>query len=92
MTQKFEWDEAKAATNVDKHRVSFEEAASVFEDPLSYTFDDPDHSIGEQRMLTFGYSRVGRLFAVVHAERGRSIRIISARRATRHERGIYEQS
>ena len=92
MTQRFEWDEPKAATNVGKHRVPFEEAASVFEDPLAYTFDDPDHSIGERRMVTFGYSRVGRLLAVVHAERGRSIRIISARRATRHERGIYEQS
>ena len=79
MTQRFEWDEAKAATNVDKHRVSFEEAASVFEDPLAYTFGDPDHSIGERRMLTFGYSRSGHLLAVIHAERGRSIRIISAR-------------
>ena len=92
MTQKFEWDEAKAATNFGKHRVSFEEAASVFEDPLAYTFDDPDHSAGERRMLTFGYSRAGHLLAVVHAERGRSIRVISARRATRHERGIYEQN
>ena len=92
VTQRVEWDEAKAATNVGKHRVPFEEAASVFEDPLAYTFHDPDHSIGERRMVTFGYSRVGRLLAVVHAERGRSIRIISARRATRHERGIYEQS
>ena len=92
MTQRFEWDEAKAATNVGKHRVFFEEAASVFEDPLAYTFDDPDHSIDERRMLTFGYSRAGHLLAVVHAERRRSIRVISARRATRHERGIHEQS
>ena len=64
----------------------------MFSDPLAYTFDDPDHSVGEQRLLTFGFSQPGRLLAVVHVERGRAIRIISARRATRHERGIYEQS
>lgn len=92
MTQRFEWDETKAATNLRKHRVSFEEAASVFADPLAYTFDDPDHSVGENRLLTFGLSQLGRLLVVAHAERGRAIRIISARRATRHERGIYEQS
>ena len=92
MTQRFEWDDAKAAANQRKHAVSFEEAASVFFDPLAYTFDDPDHSVGESRFLTFGLSRVGRLLVVVHSERGRAIRIISARRATRNERGIYEQS
>ena len=92
MTQRFEWDETKAAANLRKHGVPFEEAASVFSDPLAYTFGDPDHSVGEQRLLTFGFSQLGRLLAVVHAERGRAIRIISARKATRHERGIYEQS
>ena len=92
MNQRFEWDDAKAAINFRKHRVSFEEAASTFLDPLAYTFDDPDHSIGEQRLLTFGLSRFGHLLAVIHVERGNSIRIISTRRATRHERGIYEQS
>ena len=92
MTQRFEWDDAKAAANLRKHGVPFEEAASVFSDPLAYTFDDPDHSVGEQRLLTFGFSQSERLLAVVHADRGRAIRIISARRATRHERGIYEQS
>ena len=92
MTQRFEWDETKAAANLRKHGVPFEEAASVFFDPLAYTFGDPDHSVGEQRLLTFGFSQLGRLLAVVHAERGRAIRIISARKATRHERGIYEQS
>lgn len=92
MTLRFEWDEVKAVTNAGKHGVSFEEAASVFLDPLAYTFDDPDHSIGEQRLLTFGLSQSGRLLAVVHTERDRAIRIISARKATRHERGIYEQS
>jgi uncharacterized protein len=92
MTQRFEWDEAKAAANLRKHKVSFEEAATVFGDALAYTFDDPDHSFGEVRLLTFGVSHSGRLLAVIHAERGRAIRIISARRATRHERGTYEQS
>ena len=75
-----------------KHGARFEEAAAAFSDPLAYTFGDPDHSVGEQRLLTFGFSQSGRLLAIVHAERGRAIRIISARKATRHERGIYEQS
>lgn len=92
MTQRFEWDETKAVANLRKHGVPFEEAASVLSDPLAYTFGDPDHSVGEQRLLTFGFSQSGRLLAVAHAERGRAIRIISARKATRHERGIYEQS
>ena len=92
MTQRFEWDASKAAINLVKHGVSFEEAASVFSDPLAFTFPDPDHSIGEERMLTFGYSSTARLIAIIHAERGRAIRIISARKATRHERGTYEQS
>ena len=69
----------------------------MFNDPLAHTFPDPDsdpdpdHSLREERLLTFGYSRAGRLLAVIHAERGRAIRIISARNATRHERGTYEQ-
>lgn len=92
MTQRFEWDETKAVANLRKHGVPFEEAASVFFDPLAYTFGDPDHLVGEQRLLTFDLSQLGRLLAVVHAERGRAIRMISARKATRHERGIYEQN
>lgn len=88
---KFEWDETKAESNEQKHGVSFEEAASVFGDPLALTFSDPDHSLGEKRWLTFGVSCTDRLLLVAHAERGRAIRIISARKATRHERGIYEQ-
>lgn len=87
---KFEWDSAKAQSNLAKHGVSFEEAASVFADPLALTFSDPDHSIGEKRWLTFGVSHQDRLLVVAHAERGRAIRIISARKAARHERGIYE--
>ena len=89
---RFEWDSRKAQANLAKHGVSFEEAASVFGDPLALTFDDPDHLAGESRFLTFGLSHNERLLVVVHAERGRNIvRIISARRATRHERAIYEQ-
>ena len=64
----------------------------MFSDSLAYTFDDPDHPVAEQRLLTFGFSQSGHLLAVVHVERGRAIRIISVRRATRHERGIHEQS
>ena len=92
MTQRFEWDETKAATNLRKHGVSVEEAASMFSDALAYTFADPDHSVGEQKLLTFGFSQFGHLLAVVHAGRGRDIRIISACKATRHERGMYEQN
>lgn len=88
---KFEWDDGKAQINLAKHGVSFEEAASVFGDPLALTFSDPDHSLGEKRWLTFGVSHIGRLLVIAHTERGRAIRIISARKATRHERGIYEQ-
>lgn len=91
MTFRFEWDASKAAANLAKHGVSFEEAASVFNDPLAYTFADPDHSVGEERVLTFGLSSAVRLLAVISAERGTTLRVISARRATRHERGIYEQ-
>lgn len=87
---KFEWDEAKAQNNLTKHGVSFEEAASVFGDALALTFSDPDHSQGEKRWLTFGVSQSDRLLVVAHTERGRAIRIISARKATRHEREIYE--
>lgn len=86
---KFQWDDSKALLNADKHGVTFEEAASVFGDALALTFVDPDHSIGEIRWLTFGLSREGRILAVVYAERGHAIRIISARRATRHERETY---
>lgn len=88
---KFEWDKAKAAANLVKHGVSFEEAASIFGDALALTFPDPDHSVAEKRWLSFGTSSEQRLLLVVHTERGRNIRIISARKATRHERTIYEQ-
>ena len=87
----FSWDDKKAVANLAKHKVSFHEAASVFDDTLALTFDDPDHSIGEQRLLTFGESVNGRLLAVIHTARGSLARIISARPATRRERKIYEE-
>jgi len=86
----FEWDPNKSDANLKKHGVSFHEASTAFGDPLSITFNDPDHSIGEHRHLTFGYSRTGQLLAVVHTERHGKTRLIGARRATRQERKIYE--
>jgi uncharacterized protein len=88
---RFEWDRAKAAENLARHGVSFEEAATVFRDPLSQTGHDPDHSIDEERYVVFGASTRGRLLAVAHVERGDTIRIISARAATPGERKIYEE-
>ncbi len=88
---RFEWDSAKASKNIRKHRVSFDEAVSVFYDPLAVTGADPDHSEDEQRFVTFGLSPTGKLLVVCHANRGDAIRIISARRATQSERLIYEE-
>lgn len=88
---KFEWDTAKAASNVRKHGVSFDEAGSVFLDQLAVSGPDPDHSVGESRYITFGVSSLGRLLAVSHTYRPGAIRIISARRVTRAERKIYEE-
>ena len=87
----FEWDPDKAARNVEKHGVSFEEAVTVFYDPLATTFPDPDHSLGEARFITVGYSAHGRVLVVAHAERGDIIRIISARLATAREIRQYEK-
>jgi len=87
----FQWDRAKAAENIAKHGVSFQEASTVFRDPLSQTGEDPDHSIGEQRFVTFGISTSGRLLVVAHTEDGDRIRIISARVALSGERKIYEE-
>jgi uncharacterized protein len=81
----------KAAGNLRKHGVSFKEAASVFFDPLSATGDDPDHSLGERRFVTFGKSSSGRLLVVAHTERDDAIRIITAREATPTERNLYEE-
>lgn len=87
----FEWDPQKAAANVKRRRVSFNEAASVLEDPLSTTYPDEAHSEAEMRFLTIGASHHGRVLVVAHTERNDTIRIISARRATRREREFYEQ-
>jgi uncharacterized DUF497 family protein len=87
----FEWDRAKAAANLRKHRVSFPEASTALQDPLSMTFPDAA-SEGEQRFVTIGISALGHLLVVAHTERGETIRLISARRATRRERGFYEQA
>ncbi len=88
---KFEWDPRKAALNLAKHGVSFEEATTAFRDTLSATALDPDHSVGERRFVTFGLSSKGRLLVVSHTERGETIRIISARCTTKQERIIYEE-
>jgi len=87
----FEWDPAKARRNRRKHRVSFQEAATVFGDPLAMTFLDPDHSASEQRFITVGVSSTNRILIVAHADRGENVRIISARRATQTERKYYEE-
>ena len=88
----FEWDKAKASANLRKHGVSFEEAATVFADELSLTIPDPDHSQAEARFILLGTSYLGKMLVVVHTERGDSIRIISARPASRRERQQYEEA
>jgi len=87
----FEWDEDKARNNLVKHQVSFEEAKTVFGDPLSVTISDPDHSRDEDRYLDIGRSAGDRLLVVVYTERDTAIRLISCRRATQAERRIYEE-
>jgi len=87
----FEWDPAKAAVNERKHGITFLEAATIFGDPLAITFADPDHSVHEERYLTFGLSRLDRLLVVSHSDREGRIRIISARLMTRKEVKIYEE-
>ena len=87
----FEWNQDKASLNIDKHDVSFREATTVFNDSLSVTFTDPEHSIGESRYVIIRISRFGKLLVVAHTDRGEKIRIISARKATRKEKRFYEQ-
>ena len=87
----FEWDTNKAAANFKKHGVSFTEAATVFSDPLSLTFPDPDHSVGERRYITIGLSSAGRLLVLAHTDASERIRIISARKTTPKERKFYEE-
>ena len=91
MSIKFEWDPNKAVSNLQKHGVSFEEAATVFRDTLSITIPDPDHSVHEERYITIGSSSRLRLLMVAHSEREGRIRVISARELTRKEREQYEE-
>ena len=92
MPLSFEWDEGKAKSNLARHGVSFAEATTVFGDPLSLTITDPAHSQAEDRWIVLGQSHQRKLLIVVHTERGDSVRIISARRASRRERKSYEES
>jgi hypothetical protein len=88
----FEWDQEKAEKNIQNNRVSFNEASTVFNDPLSLTIHDPLHSDKEDRFVIIGNSYKNRLLLVVHVERGDKIRIISARKATRKEKKHYEEN
>jgi uncharacterized DUF497 family protein len=88
---KIEWDPKKARLNLRKHKVSFEEAATALNDPMSATGVDPDHSIIEDRYITFGISMRGRLLVVAHTDEDETIRMISARVASKRERTIYEE-
>jgi hypothetical protein len=88
---KFEWDQQKANSNLKKHGVTFQEATTIFGDMLSVTFDDPDHSVNERRLITFGVSRTDKLLVVSHTERNESMRIISVREMTKQERCMYEE-
>lgn len=91
MDIRFEWGAAKAKTNLKKHGVTFEEAATVFSDTLSLTIPNPQHSEDEDRFIVVGTSANRRLLVVVHTEYDETVRLISARPATRHERNHYEQ-
>lgn len=88
---KFEWNPKKAKSNLRKHKVSFDEAATAFNDILSFTFDDEAHSDVELRYVTLGMSYQGRILVVAHTMRGEKVRIISAREATSRERKWYEE-
>lgn len=92
MKYRFEWDQKKAKSNLIKHGVSFEEAKSVFDDPLAYIFEDEEHSFGEKREIIIGHSISKRLLLVVFTERSNKIRIISTRLATKKERQDYEEN
>ena len=92
MNLKFEWTRKKAASNLSKHGVSFEEALMVFGDPLARIFDDEDHSVEEQREIIIGHSARERLLVVCFTAHGESVSIFSARMATRRERKDYEEN
>ena len=88
---RIEWDPVKAKFNLKKHGVPFEEAATALSDPMAVTGSDPDHSHYEERYITFGVSEKGRLIVVSHTEEGETVRIISARKASKGERELYEE-
>ena len=87
-----EWDPVKAEINLKKHQVSLEEASTVFDDPLFITFLDVEHSDDEERYITLGLSQRNRLLLLAHTDRKGTIRIISARKATKNERRFYEEA
>lgn len=91
MALRLEWDPEKAANNLLKHGVSFDEAVSVFADPLGKIVEDRRHSIGEQRFVLLGHSEQRHLLAIMFTDRGKVVRLISARTTTRHERRAYEE-
>jgi hypothetical protein len=86
----FEWDSQKADINAKKHGVSFEEASGVFGDYLSFTYPDSGHSIQEERYIIIGLPSKNRIMVISHTQHGETIRIISARQATKRERDFYE--
>lgn len=92
MSLKFEWDPRKAASNFSKHGVSFEEALTAFADPWARIFDDEDHSVEEQREIIVGHSAKESLLVVCFTAQDESVRIFSARKATRRERKEYEEN
>ncbi len=87
----YEWDPVKAESNLTKHGISFNEAATVFRDPLAVTYSDPDHSDEEDRFITIGTTSDGQLVILSHTDRGEKTRIISARLTTRREKKLYEE-
>ena len=89
---KFEWDEPKKISNLEKHGISFEEAKTIFDNPLAVVFDDPYHSIGEIREIMIGHSSQNQLLIVAFTERAGAIRIVSARLANRREANDYERN
>jgi uncharacterized DUF497 family protein len=91
MSLQFEWNPEKAASNLKKHEVTFEEAATVFDDPAFITLLDEAHSLIEERYLTIGLSAANRLLLIAHTEQEGQIRLISARKATKNERQFYEE-
>jgi hypothetical protein len=88
---RIEWNPEKAKSNLKRHGISFEEAATALSDPMAATGADPDHSITEERYVTFGVSEKGRLVVVSHTEKDETIRIISARKASKGEKELYEE-